>query len=330
MEKKTTTERVKELTKKLEEGLENLFESEKYKNYLRCMSKFHDYSINNIILILMQKPDASLVAGYTSWQKNFHRNVKRGEKGIQILAPAPYKKKCEQEMKDANGKVMFDKNGQVLTEEVEVMIPMFKPVTVFDVSQTEGEPLPELGTDELKGEVKDYEMMINALKNVSPVPIYTEQIEGGAKGYFSPLEGKIGIMEGMSQVQTVKTMIHEIAHSILHNKEKDATEHKSRETKEVEAESVAYIVCLHFGISANDYSFGYIAGWSSGKEAKELKASLETIQSCARELIDEINKERKREICKEAIAGISGKINEGKKKAQNQTVKKSGKEGTVR
>lgn len=324
MEQKTS-EKVKELTKRLEEGLKDLFESEKYKTYLRCMSKFHDYSINNIILILVQKPDASLVAGYQSWKKNFGRNVKRGEKGIQILAPAPYKKMIEQEKKDASGNVIYDKNGEVETEKVEAVMPAFKPVTVFDVSQTEGKELPQLLPDELVGKVKDYGLMLEALYNVSPVPIYMEQIEGGAKGYFSPLEQKIGIQEGMGEAQTVKTMIHEIAHSLLHGKEQEGANKKSRETKEVEAESVAYIVCTHFGIYADEYSFGYIAGWSSGKDTKELKASLETIQSCANELIRLIINERKRAIVRDAL-GIGDKMKEGKEKSKSQKKKKGGKE----
>lgn len=283
---------VKEITKKLEQGLKELFESERYKEYLTTMSKFHNYSFNNTLLIAMQKPDATLVAGFTSWQKNFDRHVKKGEKGIRIMAPAPYKKKAEREVIDPKTKrPIRGEDGKVKTEQVEITIPAFKPVTVFDVSQTDGKPIPELSANELLSEVEDYQDFVRALTKVAPVPVMYEDIPSGAKGYFSPSQQKIAIKKGMSESQTVKTLVHETAHSLLHDKENvrmEGTgdgEKKSRSTKEVEAESVAYTVCQHFGIDTSEYSFGYVAGWSSGKEMPELKTSMETIRKTASRLI---------------------------------------------
>lgn len=254
------------------------------------MSKFHNYSFNNTMLIAMQKPDATLVAGFKAWQKNFDRHVKKGEKGIRILAPAPYKIKEEQEKLDpVTGEIMLDKNGMPVTEEVEIKIPAFRVVPVFDVSQTDGKELPDIGVNELSGSVEDYEDFMQALTEVSPVPITYEDIEGEAKGYFHTTDHRIAIQEGMSQSQTVKTAIHEVAHAKLHDRERnqdiDAVLDKDRNTKEVEAESVAYTVCQHFGIDTSDYSFGYIAGWSSDRDMKELKSSLDTIRKTASELI---------------------------------------------
>lgn len=283
---------VKEITKKLEQGLKELFESERYKEYLTTMSKFHNYSFNNTLLIAMQKPDATLVAGFTSWQKNFDRHVKKGEKGIRIMAPAPYKKKAEQEVIDPNTqKPILGEDGKVKKKQVEITIPAFKPVTVFDVSQTDGKPIPELSANELLSKVEDYQDFVMALTKVAPVPVMYEDIPSGAKGYFSPSQQKIAIKKGMSESQTVKTLVHETAHSLLHDKENvrmEGTgdrETKSRSTKEVEAESVAYTVCQHFGIDTSEYSFGYVAGWSSGKEMPELKTSMETIRKTASKLI---------------------------------------------
>ena len=254
------------------------------------MSKFHNYSFNNTMLIAMQKPDATLVAGFKAWQKNFDRHVKKGEKGIRILAPAPYKIKEEQEKLDpVTGEVMLDKNGMPITEEVEIKIPAFRVVPVFDVSQTDGKELPDIGVNELSGSVEDYEDFMQALTEVSPVTITYEDIDGEAKGYFHTTDHRIAIQEGMSQSQTVKTAIHEVAHAKLHDREQnqdiDAVLDKDRNTKEVEAESVAYTVCQHFGIDTSDYSFGYIAGWSSDRDMKELKSSLDTIRKTASELI---------------------------------------------
>ena len=287
---KSEKQKVQEITEKLEQGIKELFESEKYKTYLNTMSKFHNYSFNNTMLIAMQKPDATLVAGFKAWQKNFDRHVKKGEKGIRILAPAPYKIKEEQEKLDpVTGEIMLDKNGMPVTEEVEIKIPAFRVVPVFDVSQTDGKELPDIGVNELSGSVEDYEDFMQALTEVSPVPITYEDIEGEAKGYFHTTDHRIAIQEGMSQSQTVKTAIHEVAHAKLHDRERnqdiDAVLDKDRNTKEVEAESVAYTVCQHFGIDTSDYSFGYIAGWSSDRDMKELKSSLDTIRKTASELI---------------------------------------------
>ena len=242
------------------------------------------------MLIAMQKPDATLVAGFKAWQKDFDRHVKKGEKGIRILAPAPYKIKEEQEKLDpVTGEMMLDKNGMPITEEVEIKIPAFRVVPVFDVSQTDGKELPDIGVNELSESVEDYEEFMQVLTEVSPVPITYEDIEGEAKGYFHITDHRIAIQEGMSQSQTVKTAIHEVAHAKLHDRERnqdiDAVLDKDRNTKEVEAESVAYTVCQHFGIDTSDYSFGYIAGWSSDRDMKELKSSLDTIRKTASELI---------------------------------------------
>lgn len=287
---KTERQKVKEITDKLEEGLKELFESEKYKNYLSTMSKFHNYSVNNTLLIALQKPDATLVAGFKAWQKNFNRHVNKGEKGIRILAPAPYIIKEERDKLDpVTGEVVFDKDGMPQTEEVEVKIPAFRAVSVFDVSQTDGEPIPELEAKELLATVEGYEDFIKAVTYVSPVSISFEDIPGDSKGYFSPTENRIGVQEGMSESQTVKTMVHETAHAMLHSREVEKDDLlapvKDRNTKEVEAESIAYTVCQHFGIDTAGYSFGYIAGWSSGKDMKELKSSLDTIRKTASELI---------------------------------------------
>ena len=287
---KTEKQKVKEITDKLEEGLKELFESEKYKNYLSTMSKFHNYSVNNTLLIALQKPDATLVAGFKAWQTNFNRHVNKGEKGIRILAPAPYKIKEERDKLDpVTGEVVFDKDGMPQTEEVEVKIPAFRAVSVFDVSQTDGEPIPELEAKELLATVEGYEDFIKAITYVSPVSISFEEIPGDSKGYFSPAENRIGVQEGMGESQTLKTMVHETAHAMLHSREVEndnlLAPAKDRNTKEVEAESIAYTVCQHFGIDTSDYSFGYIAGWSSGKDMRELKSSLDTIRKTASELI---------------------------------------------
>ena len=306
---KTEKQKVKEITDKLEEGLKELFESEKYKSYLSTMSKFHNYSFNNTLLIAIQKPEATLVAGYQAWQKNFNRHVNRGEKGIRILAPAPYKIKEERDKLDpVTGEVMLDKDGMPQTEEVEIKIPAFRAVSVFDVSQTDGEPLPELEAKELLSTVEGYEDFIKAVTYVAPAPIGFEDIPGDSKGYFNIEENRIAVQEGMSESQTLKTMVHETAHSMLHNKEVNREDilapAKDRNTKEVEAESIAFTVCNHFGIDTSDYSFGYIAEWSSGKDMKELKSSLDTIRRTASELITGIEEQlreiqRDREIMQE-------------------------------
>lgn len=286
-------DRCKEITDKLEKGIMELFEGDKFKEYLNTMSKFHNYSFNNTMLIALQKPDASLVAGFNSWKNKFERNVNKGEKGIQIFAPAPYTIKKEQEKLDPDTKLpVLDENGKPEIDEVEVKIPAFKVVSVFDVSQTSGKELPTLGADELQGEVKDYEKFFDTLKEISPVPIQFMPIDGTAKGFFSHADKSITINEGMSEVQTIKTTVHEIAHAKLHDKDlkkSDIDKPKDRNTEEVEAESIAYTVCQHFGIDTSDYSFGYVAAWGSGKELPELKSSLETIRSTASELINQIS-----------------------------------------
>ena len=294
MAENKNAQQVREITDKLEQGIKELFESERFKEYLRTMSKFYNYSFNNTLLIAMQKPEATYVAGYTSWQRNFDRQVMKGEKGIKILAPAPYKAQEEREKIDPlTQKPVIGADGKAVTETVEVLRPAFKVVSVFDVSQTDGKELPDIIVDELKGTVENYEAFFDALRQESPVPISFEDIPGGAKGFFSPVESRIAIQEGMSEIQTVKTAIHEIAHAKLHAvkpDEKAAPEDKKdRHTKEVEAESVAYTVCQRYGIETSDYSFGYIAGWSSGKETKELKSSLDTIRKTAAEMIEGID-----------------------------------------
>ena len=280
---KNNAERMKEITDRLEAGIQALFESEQYKAYLTAMSKFHNYSFNNTLLIAMQKPDASLVAGFGKWRDDFERHVKKGEKGIKILAPSPYKVKKQMEKIDpSTQKPVIGADGKPVTEEREIEIPAFRVVTVFDVSQTEGKEIPDIAVSELTGSVEQYQDFFAALEKASPVPIAFENIEGGAHGYYHLEEKRIAIDEGMSELQTLKTAIHEIAHAKLHAIDKDApiTE---------QAESVAYAVCQHYGLDTSDYSFGYVAGWSSGRELSELKASLETIRKAANELITDID-----------------------------------------
>lgn len=283
-------DKIKEITDKLEQGIKDLFDSEKYRNYLCVLSRFHNYSVNNSMLIAMQKPDATLVAGYTSWEKNFGRHVKKGQKGIRILAPAPYKAYKDVEKVDpSTHQPVIGKDGKPLKERVQVTIPAYKTTTVFDISQTEGRDLPEIAVD-LEKDVEDYRRFMDALRESAPVPIVEKPIEGSTHGYYHLKDKRIVIKEKMSQQQTLKTCIHEIAHSILHDtdtgKEKDHL--PDRQTKEVEAESVAYTVCQHFGIDTSDYSFGYIAGWSKGRELEELKMSMNTIRNAAAEIINSI------------------------------------------
>lgn len=303
----TEKQRVQELTDKLEQGLQDLFNSDSYRNYLSTMSKFHNYSFNNTLLIAMQKPDATLVAGYKAWQKNFERHVNKGEKAIRILAPAPYKIKEERDKIDpVTQELLLDKDGNPQKEEVEITIPAFRAVSVFDLSQTDGKPIPELTAKELLSDVEGYQDMIRAVEAISPVPIKLEEIAGDSKGYYDREAKRIAVQENMSESQTLKTMIHEVAHSKLHSKEVEQDEQmrKDRNTKEVEAESVAYTVCQHFGVDTSDYSFGYIAGWSSGRDTKELRASMDTIRRTASELITGIEEQlqelqRNREVSQE-------------------------------
>ncbi len=354
MAENRNAQQVREITDKLEQGIKELFESDRFKEYLTTMSKFYNYSFNNTLLIAMQKPDATLIAGYTAWQRNFDRHVMKGEKGIRILAPAPYKVKEEREKVDpVTQKPILDKDGKPVIETVEVSRPAFKVVSVFDVSQTDGKELPGIAVDKLTGSVENYAAFFDALKELSPVPIAFEDITGGAKGYFSHVENRIAFQEGMSEIQTIKTEIHEIAHAKLHGTDRPEPEpawkvvmvsdggvkqdyrsgfkseaeataaaeeagwrhidenqfewqleveedlpavkeaQKDRRTKEVEAESVAYTVCQRYGIETSDYSFGYIAGWSSDKETKELKGSLETIRKTVAEMITGIDEKLK-------------------------------------
>ena len=294
-----SADRLKEITDRLEQGIKELFESERYKEYLRVMSKFYNYSFNNTMLIAMQKPDASYVAGFNAWKNNFQRNVIKGEKGIRILAPAPFKVKREMEKLDPQTQQpIIGKDGKPVTEEQEVTIPAFKVVSVFDVSQTEGKELPNIGVDELTGDVEQYKDFFAALERTSPVPIGFEKIESGAHGYYHLEEKRIAIDEGMSELQTLKTAIHEVSHAKLHDIDLNAPKDEQqvrpdRRTREVEAESVAYTVCQHYGLDTSDYSFGYVAGWSSGKELTELKGSLETIRSAANEIINSIDEHLK-------------------------------------
>ena len=288
-------EKLKEITDRLEQGITELFDSERYREYLRVMSKFHNYSFNNTLLIAMQKPDASLVAGFSAWKNNFGRNVIKGQKGIKIIAPSPYKIKQEMKKIDPHTQQpIIGKDGKPVTEEKEITIPAYKVVSVFDVSQTEGRELPDIAVNELTGDVERYRDFFAALEKTSPVPIGFEQIPGSSHGYYHLEDKRIAIDEGMSEIQTLKTAIHEIAHAKLHDIDLNAPENEQqpridRRTREVEAESVAYTVCQHYGLDTSDYSFGYVAGWSSGRELSELKNSLETIRSAAAEIINSID-----------------------------------------
>ena len=308
-DKPTNRERLQQITAGIEQGIKELFESEKYMRYLSVMSRFHRYSVNNTMLIYMQKPDATLVAGYNKWKNQFERHVKRGEHGITIIAPTPFKKKIEEQKLDPDTKApMLDQDGKVIMEEREVEIPMFRPVKVFDVSQTDGKPLPELAST-LSGSVQNYEAFMEALRRSAPVPLSVEPMAANMDGYFSPDQQRIAIRTGMSEVQTVSAAVHEIAHSKLHNYaqvqeeaaragDKEPPKKKDRNTEEVEAESISYAVCQYFGIQTGENSFGYIANWSQGKELPELRASLETINKAAGELIADIDRHYK-VICKE-------------------------------
>ena len=308
-DKPTNRERLQQITAGIEQGIKELFESEKYMRYLSVMSRFHRYSVNNTMLIYMQKPDATLVAGYNKWKNQFERHVKKGEHGITIIAPTPFKKKIEEQKLDPDTKApILDAEGKAVMEEREVEIPMFRPVKVFDVSQTDGKPLPELASS-LSGNVQNYEAFMEALRRSAPVPLSVEPMAANMDGYFSPDRQRIAIRAGMSEVQTVSAAVHEIAHSKLHNYakaqeeaaragDKEPPKKKDRNTEEVEAESISYAVCQYYGIQTGENSFGYIANWSQGKELPELRASLETINKAAGELIADIDRHYK-VICKE-------------------------------
>ncbi|MFP3156522.1 YodL domain-containing protein [Lachnospiraceae bacterium ZAX-1] len=335
-EKQNPKERLKEITDSIETGIKELFESDKYKSYLQTMSRFHKYSLNNTMLISMQKPDATLVAGFNKWRDGFSRYVKKGEKGIKIIAPTPYKIKEEREKLDPQTKApILDVSGKVQTEEVEIQIPMFRVVSVFDVSQTEGEPLPTLASN-LTGNVEQFEVFMEAVKRTAPVPIEIKTMSEDTDGYYHIEDKRIAIREGMSEVQTISAAIHEVAHSLLHNREMEKElqaqqgentkpiKPKDRNTEEVEAESISFAVCSYYGIQTAENSLGYIATWSKGKELAELRASLETINKTSSELISgidthfaEIIKERGMDIATEtpaleqAPAPDKGQITEG-------------------
>ncbi|MEA4895650.1 MAG: ArdC-like ssDNA-binding domain-containing protein [Oscillospiraceae bacterium] len=292
MTEQTPAEQLKEITDKLEAGISDLYESDRYAAYLRCLSKFHHYSYGNVLLILLQCPSASRVAGFNTWKKEFGRTVKRGETGIKILAPCTYRKLEETDKLDANTqRPVLDENGRPVKEMIWVQKQGFRIVNVFDVSQTEGRELPLPGVSELTGSVEGFETLTAALRKLSPVPVETAQISGSAKGYFSHTEHRIVLRPDMSETQTVKTLVHEIAHAKLHDLSPTGSPApsepaKDRRAREVEAESVAYVVCQHFGIETSDYSFVYIAGWSKGRELAELKSSLDCIRETAAELIN--------------------------------------------
>lgn len=283
----TPKEKVDALMNKLETGIHDFMQSGKYQEYLHTMSKFHNYSFRNCILIAMQKPDATLVAGYSAWKEKFDRQVGRGEKAIRILAPAPYEVTVDREKKDAHGKTVYGADGKPVTETVKEKRLSFRSVSVFDVSQTDGKPLPQIAA-ELDGSVEDYELLLQAIRDTSDAPVTIEKFSGSAKGYYDRSDHTIHIQEGMGEMQTVKTALHERAHSILHNDNVEGAAEKTRETKECEAESVAFVVCDHFGLDTGDYSFPYLASWSSGMDLPEIHASLETIQKTADDMISTI------------------------------------------
>ena len=301
-------EQLKEITDRIEAGIRDIFESgdmEKYRNYLRTMSRFHNYSLNNQALIHLQRPDATLVAGYNRWRDKFSRHVLRGEKGITIIAPTPYKKKIEQEKLDPDTRLpILDADGKVITEEKEIEIPMFRPVKVFDYAQTDGKPLPERVASpvaNLTGSVENYEAFMEALRRSSPVPVEVKPLSADMDGYFSPKSQSITLREGMSEVQTVSAAVHEIAHAKLHNyglQQPEKRRHKSRNTEEVEAESISFMVCAYFGIETGANSFGYVATWSKNAELPEFRASLDTIGKTANGIITDVEKHFA-EVCKE-------------------------------
>lgn len=317
--KPTVKEKLSELTAGIEKGIQELFQSDKYAQYLRTMSRFHRYSLNNTVLIYLQKPNATLVAGFNKWRDQFSRNVQRGEKGIRIIAPMPHKKTIEaQRLDPATREPMLDHDGQPLIDMKEITVPLFRPVSVFDVSQTAGKPLPEIVSD-LSGSVEQFEVFMEALKRSSPVPVEVGIVPSKADGFYSETDNRIVLRDGMSQVQTVSTAIHELTHAKLHNKEQLAIDRreessllKDRGTREVEAESVAFAVCAYYGIATQENSFGYIATWSQDKELTKLKESLETINRTASEIITDIDRHmgeiRKERGLDAAIEQVSGNV----------------------
>jgi len=284
MEQRIKHNKTEDVLKQLEDGISAVFESDNYIRYLDTMSKFPNYSVNNCILIAMQRPNASYVAGYKTWQEKFHRHVLEGESGIKIIAPVTVKKSIEVDSIDEKLSSDLDQTSQQIVEPKEVTYQRFKTITVFDVSQTEGEPLPSLVSD-LMDPVQDYEEYFSVIKDLSPVPVRFDNIDSGAKGYYSPQKQEIVLQRGLSEEQTIKTLLHECAHARLGHGNDDQS---NRRTHEVQAESVAYCCCRAIGLDTSGYSFGYIAGWSSGKDQKELKASLQIIHDQADQMIGEI------------------------------------------
>jgi len=286
-------EKLNAIMEKLEQGVKGLFESEQYKTYLNTLSKFHNYSSNNCLLIALQMPSATLVAGFYTWQSKFKRSVNKGAKGIKIIAPSPVKVKKLVDKLDEKGNPVTDSNGKRVKEEEEVSVSSYRIATVFDISQTNGNPLPQIGVNELIETVNGYKKLFTSIEKTSPVPVDFELISTGAKGYYSITEKRIAINKGMSELQNLKTLIHEVAHARIHDRDKNNSKdnpQQNRRTREVEAESVAYTVCQHFGLDTSRYSFGYIASWSGNKQLDTLKASLETIRKEADEIITIANK----------------------------------------
>ena len=295
-------DRLREITAGIETGIQELFESEKYAEYLRTMSRFHRYSVNNQMLIFLQRPDATLVAGFNKWHDQFERSVLKGEKGIKIIAPTPFKKRIEEQKLDPDTKLpVLDADGNAVMVEKEITVPMFKVVSVFDVSQTDGKPLPALAAD-LVGDVKNYGVFMEALCRSSTVPVSFEKLDAGTDGFFSPKDQRIALREGMSEVQTVSAAVHEITHAKLHDRSDDSLEKPDRRTAEVEAESVSFAVCAYYGIATGENSFGYIAAWSRDHTLPELRESLETINKTANGLITDIDRSYA-EICRERGIG---------------------------
>lgn len=288
----TRQEKVKIITDKLEQGIKDLMNSDRYKEYLSKMSKLHRYSFSNTVLILSQCPNATMVAGFNSWKTNFGRTVNKGTHGISILVPAPYKKEIEAKIFDDNGKPVIGKDGKEVTEKRVVQVQAFKPAYVYDISQTSGKPVPRLGVDELTGTVENYDKIFEAIKEVAPVNISFEKITDGAKGYYSHTDKRIAINEGMSELQNLKTLVHETAHSMLRDNDylKSTGKPKDRKTKEVEAESVSYTVCSYLGLDTSEYSFGYISGWAGERKLDAVKESMETIRKTSSDIISAIER----------------------------------------
>lgn len=313
--KKTTKDRqevLKDLTEQLEKSIQDFMESEKYKTFLSSIAKFHNYSLNNQILIAVQKPDSTLCAGYTTWQKQ-NRYVKKGEKGIRIICPSPYKKEYLKDVIDkTTGKPELLPDGRTKQKIVQKVIPFFKVGYVYDISQTEGQPLPEIA-DILEGDLDEgLKSLKEAMLQASPVPVCFQPIDGETNGFYSPAAGEIVVDSTLSEKQSLKTLIHETAHALLHNPEASSSQ-STRETKEVEAESVAYVVCQYFGLDTSDYSFGYIAGWSSGKEVPELRASLENIRNTSNEIISNVEQILiKKETLEQTVSQVLPEVHRGR------------------